>query len=285
MDQDLGRVILIGGSGFIGTAIEAELSQINVSVLKIDSKSINLLCQSAEEKLKIVIKRNDVIIMLAALTPDRGRDVDTFTKNIRMIEVVIKVAIDINLSHFIYVSSDAVYGSQAGIISESSTLNPVDLYGAMHMLRELMLNKLLHIPTMILRPTMVYGNGDTHDAYGPNRFLKTSKSNREITLFGKGEELRDYIAVEDVAKIVHLVLMKKCTGILNLATGNSISFRSIADEIIRNEKNLINIRNVNRTNKIFHRHFDITNLIKLFPGYQFRKLGQYLSSKQLINTK
>ncbi len=235
MDRDLRRVVLIGGSGFIGTAIEAKLSQLNVSVLKIDSKTVDLLDQLAEEKLKSIIKPNDAIVMLAALTPDRGRDVVTFIKNIQMLEVVIKVAIDNNPSHFVYISSDAVYGSQAGIINEFSALNPVDLYGAMHLSRELMLERLLPIPTMILRPTMVYGNGDTHDAYGPNRFLRTSKSNRQITLFGKGEETRDYISIEDIAKIVCLVLIRKCTGILNLATGNSISFSSIANEIIRNE--------------------------------------------------
>lgn len=279
MDQDLRRVVLVGGSGFIGTAIEAKLSQLNVSVLKIDSKIVDLLDQLAEEKLKSIIKPNDAIVMLAALTPDRGRDVATFAKNIQMLEVIIKVALDINPSHFVYVSSDAVYGSQAGTINESSALNPVDLYGAMHLSRELMLKRLLPIPTMILRPTMVYGNGDTHDAYGPNRFLRTSKSKREITLFGNGEEFRDYISVEDVAIIVCLVLIRKCTGMLNLATGKSISFSSIANEIIRNEKNLVTIRNANRINKIFHRHFDITNLIKLFPGYQFRKIEQYLGSK------
>jgi len=279
MDQDLRRVVLIGGSGFIGTAIEAKLSQLNVSVLKIGSKTVDLLDQLAEEKLKSIIKPNDAIVMLAALTPDRGRDAATFVKNIQMLEVIIKVVLDINPSHFVYVSSDAVYGSQAGTINESSALNPVDLYGAMHLSREIMLKKILPIPTMILRPTMVYGNGDTHDAYGPNRFLRTSKSKREITLFGKGEEFRDYISVEDIAKIVCLVLIRKCTGILNLATGKSVSFNSIANEIIRNEKNLVTIRNVNRINKIFHRHFDITNLIKLFPGYQFRKIEQYLGSK------
>ena len=39
---------------------------------------------------------------------------------------------------------------------------------------------------MYLRPTLIYGNGDTHGGYGPNKFLQLK--NKDIILFGKGEE-------------------------------------------------------------------------------------------------
>ena len=37
----------------------------------------------------------------------------------------------------------------------------------------------------ILRPTLVYGPGDTHNGYGPNMFLRAVNSGENIDLFGK----------------------------------------------------------------------------------------------------
>lgn len=278
MNSSLTRVVLIGGTGFIGKAINHELSRIQVPVLNIASKFISLLEPIAESQLRKLIKKTDSIVMLSALTPDRGKGSDIFIKNIQMLDVVLKVTSDINVRHFIYFSSDAVFGIKEGLIRESSSLNPADLYGAMHLSRELMLAKISHIPTMILRPTMVYGFGDTHNAYGPNRFIKTSKIQNEIVLFGEGEELRDHIAVEDIAKITSLILQKKYVGVLNLATGSSMTFKTIADFIKANRNHQITIRRMQRVNNIFHRHFDTTNLTRMFPGYQYKKLKDYLLS-------
>jgi len=278
IDSSLTRVILIGGSGFIGNAIEQELLKMQVTVLNIGSKLINLLDSNAELQLRATLKKTDSIVMLAALTPDHGRDPETCLKNIQMLDVVLRVVSDINPAHFVYFSSDAVYGAQEELVSERSSLNPSDLYGAMHVTRELMLSKISHVPTMILRPTIVYGIGDTHHAYGPNQFLKIAKDGGEISLFGEGEELRDYIAVEDVSKIACLILNKKQTGILNLATGKSTTFKCITELIINNKKYSVSIKSKKRVNKIFHRHFDITNLIQAFPGYKFKKLAEHLNS-------
>lgn len=276
IDSSISRVILIGGSGFIGIAIEQELLKMQVTVLNIGSRLINLIDANAELQLRATLKKTDSVVMLAALTPDRGRDSETFLKNIQMLDVVLRVVSDINPAHFVYFSSDAVYGSQEVLVNEESSLNPADLYGAMHLTRELMLSKIFHVPTMILRPTMVYGKGDTHNAYGPNRFLRTARDNNEIVLFGNGEELRDYIAVEDVATITGLILQKKLNGVLNLATGYSLSFELIAALIGVNRTYSASIRSIKRVNKIFHRHFNITNLIRMVPGYKFKKLEDYL---------
>jgi NAD dependent epimerase/dehydratase family. len=136
MSISLARAVLIGGTGFIGKAINHELSRIQVPVLSIASNFINLLEPMAEYQLRKVIKKTDSIVMLSALTPKWGKGPDIFTKNIHMLDVVLKVASDINVRHFIYFSSDAVYGIKEGLISESSSLNPVDLYGAMHLSRD-----------------------------------------------------------------------------------------------------------------------------------------------------
>ena len=46
----------------------------------------------------------------------------------------------------------------------------------------------------ILRPTLIYGFGDTHNSYGPNRFFNQIIEKREINIFGEGlDYFRDFI--------------------------------------------------------------------------------------------
>ena len=52
----------------------------------------------------------------------------------------------------------------------------------------------------IVRPTLVYGEGDPHNGYGPNRFIKLIKK-KPIELFGRGEELRDHVWINDVSRL------------------------------------------------------------------------------------
>ena len=80
----------------------------------------------------------------------------------------------------------------------------------------------------MLRPTLIYGAGDPHNGYGPNRFRRQAAKGEPITLFGEGEEKRDHVAVEDVARLAVRMLMHRSTGVLNAVTGSSTSFRDIA---------------------------------------------------------
>jgi nucleoside-diphosphate-sugar epimerase len=42
--------------------------------------------------------------------------------------------------------------------------------------------------------------GDPHNGYGPNRFRRLAAAGQEIVLFGGGEERRDHVLVDDVAR-------------------------------------------------------------------------------------
>ena len=98
----------------------------------------------------------------------------------------------------------------------------------MHNLREIYLRNLYLKKLCILRPTLIYGSGDTHDGYGPNKYIRLAKKNFNIELFGKGEELRDHIHINDVVKIIYLSIKKNLVGEYNLCSGKLISFKRIA---------------------------------------------------------
>ena len=63
---------------------------------------------------------------------------------------------------------------------------------------------------------MIYGVHDTHDGYGPNQFLRLIKANKNITLFGRGEERRDHIYINNVISVIIECVLKKAVGKLNL---------------------------------------------------------------------
>ena len=88
----------------------------------------------------------------------------------------------------------------------------------------------------ILRLTAVYGAGDTHNSYGPNRFLRQALKDGRIALFGKGEETRDHLYVDDAVELVLKVLLHGSTGLLNLARGRSETFRSVAEAVGRSRR-------------------------------------------------
>ena len=132
-------------------------------------------------KKKINIKPNSNIIFLSAITPDKGKDLFTFDKNLSMlINFINQVNLE-NISKFIYVSSDAIYSLKNQKISDTTKPNPDDLYGLMHLTRENILKKVIDSrKLLILRPTIMYGLGDTHNSYGPNRFINHLKKKQKI---------------------------------------------------------------------------------------------------------
>tara|TARA_B100001996_G_C18325308_1_gene464166 strand:- start:8 stop:610 length:603 start_codon:yes stop_codon:yes gene_type:complete len=143
-------------------------------------------------------------------------------------------AIDPNIiSQLIYVSSDAVYSDVKNKINEQSPANPSNLHGVMHVSREKILKSKFEKTLCILRPTMIYGQKDTHNGYGPNQFLNLAIKNKNINLFGKGEERRDHVYIDDLIKVLFKCIQKKAIGTINLASGNVYSFRYLATKIIK----------------------------------------------------
>lgn len=263
------RVVLIGARGFIGAALHRRLQEEGITTLALGSADVDLASAAAVGKLTGLLQPADAVVMLAALTPDKGRDIATLMKNLTMMQSVCAALEKTGCAHFVYVSSDAVYPFTQGRVSEETAASPGDLYGVMHYAREVMARTLAKIPVLALRPTLVYGIDDTHNAYGPNRFLRVAQKEHKITLFGNGEETRDHIHVDDVAALTVRCLLHRSSGILNVATGVSKSFYEVAELVARQFPEKIEIVTTQRQNPVTHRHYDITNLIKAFPDFRF----------------
>ena len=276
------RVVLLGGGGFIGNAIQRRLLEHGIPVVAPRSAELNLAGADAAKAIGEILELTDVVVMLAAITPDKGRDIAATMRNVTMMQRVCEALEQSGCAHFVYFSSDAVYDPATYQVKEDTPASPRDLYGAMHLTRELMAKTLEAIPLLVIRPTIVYGQADTHNSYGPNRFRRTVECERKIILFGDGEELRDHIHVNDVAELTVRCLFQGSVGVLNIATGVSHTFREVAALFAKYSHAPIDIMATQRTNPITHRRYDISNLHRAFPGFNFNSLESGVAEMQAL---
>ena len=272
------RVVVIGSGGFIGKALIDNLNRLKIPILGISRQDIDLCANDADEALSEKLDSNDTVVMLSAVTPDKGSDVRAFENNISIGASVCHAIETVKPAHVVYFGSDAAYPFVEGMVSEQSDAVATDLYSAAHIAREIMFKRNADCPLAILRPTLIFGSQDPHNSYGPNRLRRAAQKEQEITVFGNGEEKRDHIYINDVIGLTTEMILHKTEGILNLATGNSISYFDLAGKIAENFEEKIEINCTERQNAITHRHFDITELLKLFPGFKFTPFSTALKT-------
>jgi UDP-glucose 4-epimerase len=274
------RTVVFGASGFLGKWITRHLHEIGAGVVGLSSGELDLCSAESVEALRRTLRETDAVLLVSALTPDRGKDIRTMMRNLAMVQHVCEFLEQGKCEHLVYVSSDAVYEDPANPVRESSTCHPATLHGLMHFARERMLAQAARtsgVPLACLRPCAIYGAGDTHDSYGPNRFIRTARKEGKITLFGKGEEKRDHIYVEDVARLIGACVLWRSQGALNLATGKSTSFFDVAQKVARLAKGDVAIECLPRGSPITHRHFDIAMLGHAFPEHRATPLDAGLA--------
>jgi nucleoside-diphosphate-sugar epimerase len=268
------RVVLLGGSGFVGNALKSHLEASNIPTLTLSSNTLDLTTPASARQLADILRPEDSLILLAALTPDKGKGIQPFMKNLTMVETVCKSLEFSTCGHLVYFSSDAVYPLETHPVREDSPASPQDLYGIMHRSRELMLQNSVKTPLCILRPTLIYGADDSHNSYGPNRFRRQARKEAKITFGGEGEETRDHIYIDDVVQLTYHVLCRKSVGVLNLATGKSHSFKQVAIAVASHFDYPIELCPTPRNMPVTHRSFDTTLCMQSFPGFVFTTLEQ-----------
>ncbi len=183
-------------------------------------------------------------------------------------------------AHLLYISSDAVYADEANPVTERSPIAPSTFHGMMHAARELMFRLEVSTRFAALRPTLIFGAADPHNGYGPNRFRRQALKGEPITIFGEGDERRDHVAVEDVARLAVRIITHRSVGALNAVTGVSTSFAYIAQMVAANFGPSASVRPVPRPGPrphLVHRFFDITDCHRAFPDFHFERLADGLT--------
>ena len=274
------RTVVLGSGGFIGGAILRKLGASNV--VGLGRKEVDLLADGAAERLASLLRPDDALVVVSARAPCKNPAM--MLENIRMMASVCEALAKQPVAHVVYVSSDAVYADGPRPLSEATPAAPTSLHGAMHLAREQMLLAAIgSTPLAILRPTLVYGAGDPHNGYGPNRFRRQANRGETIVLFGEGEERRDHVDVDDIAEIARLVLSHRSAGALNIATGAVTSFRALAEKAVALAPCSVEIKGSPRSGAIPHdgfRPFDAAATFKAFPDFQYTAIDAGLARAQ-----
>jgi nucleoside-diphosphate-sugar epimerase len=276
------EALLIGGTGFIGRALARRFEETGTKAVAISSKEIDLTASDSAKRLAERLRADAAVILLSALTPDKGKDVATMIRNLAMAQNAATALEATPPAQLIYISSDAVYDDAASPFREGVPVAPPSLYGMMHAAREIVFREACarkKVPCAVIRPCAVYGPGDTHNSYGPNRFLRQGREQGKIVLGGEGEETRDHIHVDDLGEIIRLCAGWRSAGTLNAATGQAVSFAEaarLAARALAKEGRQVKIEPTPRSGPITHRHFDVTDLARSLPGLKIRPLFEGL---------
>jgi UDP-glucose 4-epimerase len=268
---------VIGAAGFVGRAVAERLSR-QAHVVRLRREDVDLTEVGAGRRLSEILKPSDCCVFIAARAPCKTPSM--LAENVAMADNLCSALAKVSVEHLVYVSSDAVYADSQQPLTEASLKAPESLHGVMHLARELMLREVVKEGALaILRPTLIYGAADPHNGYGPNRFRRLAAAGQDIVLFGEGEERRDHVLIDDVAEVAVRVILRRSTGVLNVATGTVRSFRWIAEEVARLHGGKVQVLSSKRDGPMPHggyRAFDIAAIGRAFPDLRMTDLGEGL---------
>lgn len=222
------RVLVAGGAGFIGSSLTKILlaEQHDVTVLDNLSKGFRTLVPPDarfvegdlrdEERLPGWLRGHDAVIQMAAFI-EVGRSVQEpvlFAENnvvnsVRLLEAMHRAEV----GKIVFSSSATVYGTPQRLpIREEDPLGtPSNPYGASKVSTEAFVatyNSLYGMDAIILRYFNPYGPNELHEpeTHAIPNFIKAVLAKKPIPLYWKGEQVRDFIYVEDLARAHTAVL-------------------------------------------------------------------------------
>jgi nucleoside-diphosphate-sugar epimerase len=226
-EEKVGNVLVIGGAGYIGSALVEGLLESGHRVRVLDllvygDDSISMFYDHPNFELVRGDFRNihsvvsaakgmDAIVHLGAIVGDSACSIDqdlTVEINLRATRTIAEVGKGFGVTRFIFASTCSVYGASDEILDERSKLRPISLYARTKMEAEKMLLSLTDAtfaPT-ILRFGTVYGlSGRPRFDLVVNLLAAKAVQDGEAGIFG-GTQWRPLVHVKDVAQAIALTL-------------------------------------------------------------------------------
>ena len=237
------RVSVIGGSGFVGTALCSALKNRNIPFEIIDLKS----SKSFPRESKIGNIRNpddlrrtitgDVIVNLAAVHRDDVRDrSEYYLTNVDGTRNVCDIAEEKGISHIIFTSSVAVYGFSPVGTDESGEINPFNDYGKSKAQGEDELRK-WHAASpdernlTIVRPTVVFGEGNRGNVFN----LLSQVASGRFVMIGNGRNRKSMAYVGNVAAfLLHAIEHPASYCVVNYVDDPDFDMNTLVSQVRSN---------------------------------------------------
>lgn len=221
-------VLLLGGGGFIGSALARRLLQEKINVHSVGRHDVDQLEQ-------VLPQCSTVIHLASSTTPgSSARQPSLELENLALTLRLLDLLRAQPQTHLIFFSSGGtVYGNPQQLpVSEDSPIAPLSNYGAGKAAQESFCQALRaqgHAVT-ILRPSNAYGPGQTmKSGFGLVRtLLEHTRLGTAMEIWGDGENVRDYIYIDDIVEAtLRLIRLPQDCGTYNLGSGVGHSINQV----------------------------------------------------------
>ena len=233
------RILLTGGSGYLGSILARKLLANKHSVRILDNFLFGKesLADIKNKKLELVtgdirdlsivgksLKNIDSVIHLASIVGTQSSELDPkasmeinfmATRNIAELCKIYKI------KQFIFASTCSVYGAQPDqqLIAENSEVNPLDSYGLSKFQSERAILQAYDYPTILRLGTLFGASHRMRFDLAINLFIAQAINGEKITVFG-GDQWRPFLHVDDAAEAFSFAVEKKMEGIYNVIWKN-----------------------------------------------------------------
>ena len=227
MDSKITMVLIIGGAGYIGSALVQQLLKLGYKVRVLDllvygDASISKfydhpnfeLIQGDFRHIHVVVgatKGMDAVVHLGAIVGDSACSIDedlTIEINLGATRTIAQVGKGFGIKRFVFASTCSVYGASSEILDEHSVLRPISLYARTKMESEKVLLSLASaaFSPIILRFGTIYGlSGRPRFDLVVNLLTAKAIQDGQAGIFG-GQQWRPLVHVQDVAEAIILTL-------------------------------------------------------------------------------
>lgn len=242
-------ILVIGGCGFIGSHIVAELAAYNYSVLVYDTNAndanntdvITYINGSFSDlpALESAIERHNVshVVHLVSSTLPKSSNEDMkfdLTSNVVQTLSMLDLCVKHGINKVLYMSSGGtVYGVPQSLpVKETHPTDPTCSYGICKLAIEKYLALYKHLfglQYVIIRAANPYGPGQ-NPLTGQGiiaTYVHRIKMALPLEVWGDGRVIRDYFDVRDLANLCHRALFSEHCGVFNAGSGNGTSINEL----------------------------------------------------------
>ena len=237
------RVIVTGGAGFIGSSFVHLLHSKGIEYLVVDKLTYagdakNLpdydellmkdICDVTEDDLG----EYDYIVNFAAESHvdnsiDNGKPfvMSNIVGTFNLLELARK---NKQLKKFIQISTDEVYGDlidlKLKVAKETTPVNPSSYYSATKTAADHLVSscgRTFNLPYLITRTCNNFGARQNKEKFIP-KIIESIKNDLEVPVYGDGQQIREWIWVEDNAAKLYELMIDDTNGVMNIGSNDAL---------------------------------------------------------------
>jgi GDP-L-fucose synthase len=245
-------ILVAGGTGLVGSAIVRELKRVNRDVVGISSKDVNLL--DRDKTFAYIKKLNPTAIIDAAakvggIGGNNAFPVEFLTQNLQIQSNLMDAAHAAKTEKFVFLGSSCIYPRNCpqpikedylltGELEQTNSAYAIAKIAGIELIKSY--RKEYGYKWISVMPTNLYGPNDNFDLETSHvlpalirKFIEAKQNNKsEVSVWGSGTPLREFLHTDDLAKAI-LLCMEKYDDAqqINVGSGVEISILDLANKI------------------------------------------------------